>query len=94
MANYTDMQMKMRAEVDSIIGDRMATHEDRNACHYVNAFITEALRFRGVVPLGVPHKAFTDYKLGNYCLKLNLFIQNMLCPFYRKVAYWDLKQIT
>ena len=73
MANNIDMQMKMRAEVDSLIGDRMATHEDRNTCHYVNAFIAEALRFRGVAPLGVPHRAVIDYKLGNYNLSLEKF---------------------
>ena len=64
MANYTDMQMKMRREVEEVIGDRMATHEDKNHCHYINAFIGETLRFRSVAPLAVGHKAFVNYKLG------------------------------
>ena len=64
MANNTQMQIKMRTEIDEKIGDRVATHEDRKECHFVNAFIAEALRFRGVAPLGVPHRAVVDYKLG------------------------------
>jgi cytochrome P450 len=64
MANDTQMQRRMRDEVENNIGDRMATHEDMKSCAFVNAFIAEALRFRGVAPLSVPHRAMTDYKLG------------------------------
>ena len=64
MANNIEMQIKMRAEIENNIGDRMATHEDRKECPFVSAFIAEALRFRGVLPLGVPHRALVDYKLG------------------------------
>ena len=64
------MQLKLRQEINDIIGDRMATHEDKKQCHFVNAFIAEALRYRGVAPIGVPHKALVDYKLG---IKLYIF---------------------
>ena len=66
MANNTEIQAKLRKEVEDNIGDRLATHEDKKSCHYVNAFIAETLRFRGVAPLGVPHRAMVDYKLGNF----------------------------
>ena len=65
MANDTQMQIKMREEVEALIGDRIAVHEDRPNCHYINAFIAEALRFRGVAPLSVPHRALCDYRFGN-----------------------------
>ena len=64
MANNTDMQKNMRSEVEDIIGDRIAVHEDIAKCHYVNAFIAETLRLRAVVPLSVPHRALCDYEIG------------------------------
>ncbi|CAG2120860.1 unnamed protein product [Medioppia subpectinata] len=63
MANNRQMQIRLRDEIESVIGDRMATHEDRNRCHYVNAFIAETLRYRPVAPGGVPHTAMCDTHL-------------------------------
>ena len=64
MANNTDMQKNMRSEVENIIGNRIAVHEDIAKSHYVNAFIAEALRYRDVGPLAVPHTALCDYEIG------------------------------
>ncbi|CAG2122785.1 unnamed protein product, partial [Medioppia subpectinata] len=60
------MQQKLRQEIESQIGDRMPTHEDRNRCHYVMAFIAETLRVKNVVPSGVFHRAVVDSTIGNY----------------------------
>ncbi|CAG2122706.1 unnamed protein product, partial [Medioppia subpectinata] len=59
------MQQKLRQEIESQIGDRMPTHEDRNRCHYVMAFIAETLRARNVARFGVTHKAVVDTKIDN-----------------------------
>ena len=64
MAKYPEMQAKMRKEVDDQIGDRLVMQEDKSNCHYVNAFISEVLRLRGVAPLGVPHKAICDTEIS------------------------------
>ncbi|CAG2173725.1 unnamed protein product [Oppiella nova] len=56
MTYYPEMQRKLRQEIETQIGDRMPTHEDRNRCHYVMAFIAETMRFRNVTPQGVPHR--------------------------------------
>jgi cytochrome P450 len=64
MANYIDMQIKLREEVENVIGDRIATHEDKQKCHYINAFIAECLRFRPVLVLAVPHRAICDTQIG------------------------------
>ena len=67
MTYYPEMQRKLRQEIETQIGDRMPTHEDRNRCHYVMAFIAETMRLRNVVPLGVPHRALVDIQIGiNY----------------------------
>ncbi len=34
-----DIQIKLLEEVENVVGDRSPTHEDKQNCHYVNAFI-------------------------------------------------------
>ncbi|CAG2109133.1 unnamed protein product [Medioppia subpectinata] len=82
MSYYPEMQQKLRQEIESQIGDRMPTHEDRNRCHYVMAFIAETLRFRNVVPTGLPHKTLVDTKLDKYTIPKNMSVfvyQSIIC---------------
>ena len=64
MTYYPEFQKKLRQEIENEIGDRIPTHEDRNRCHYVMAFIAEILRLRNVAGSGVPHKAVVSSKIG------------------------------
>ena len=70
MANNIEMQLRMRHEINDIIGDRVADNHNKNDCHYVNAFIAETLRYKGVAPLGVPHVALCDMQLGSKYLNV------------------------
>ena len=56
---------KLRHEIECEIGDRIPTHEDKNRCHYVMAFISETLRLNNIIPQGVQHKAVVTTKIGN-----------------------------
>jgi len=62
MANYPEMQRKMREEVEEQIGDRIPVQNDKQNCD-VNAFISETLRHRIIVELGVGHKAVCDVEM-------------------------------
>ena len=44
MANYIEMQRKMRKEIEEQIGDRIPVQNDKQNCDYVNVFISETLR--------------------------------------------------
>ena len=63
MANYPEMQTKMRKEIEEQIGDRIPVQNDKQNCHYVNAFISETLRHRIIAPMGVGHKAICDVEI-------------------------------
>jgi hypothetical protein len=65
-ANFPSMQKRMRDEIYEMIGDHIPTQEDRNKCHFTQAFISEVLRFRNVLPFGVPHETMRDSELGLY----------------------------
>lgn len=66
MSNYTSVQNKLRAEINSIIGDRRPVQEDMKSCHYVRAFISECQRFRGITPFGTFHATICDTELCGY----------------------------
>ncbi|CAG2102531.1 unnamed protein product, partial [Medioppia subpectinata] len=79
-------KQKLRQEIESQIGDRMPTHEDRNRCHYVMAFIAETLRARNVVPSGLPHKAIVNTKLDKYTIPENMGVwvyQGIVCSNHK-----------
>ncbi|XP_054154606.1 farnesoate epoxidase-like [Oppia nitens] len=72
LSNDLNVQKKLRNEISDKIGDRLPTLDDRQRCHYVMAFISETLRFRNVVPVGVAHKVIVDSKIGNYRIPKNM----------------------
>ena len=47
--------------------DRLPVPSDKDYLPYVNATLHEIMRFRNVLPLGVPHAARFDCKLGVCC---------------------------
>ena len=68
MANYPEMQKKMRREVEEQIGDRIPLQDDKRNCDYVNAFITETMRHYVIVPLSVPHKTVCDVEISKFIM--------------------------
>lgn len=65
MANYPEMQTKMRKEVEEQIGDKIPDQKDKPNCHYINAFIFEILRHRTMAPMLLPHKTTSDVTISN-----------------------------
>ena len=63
MANYPEMQKKMRKEIEEQIGDRIPVQNDKQNCDYVNAFMSETLRYRNVSPMGLGSKAICDVEI-------------------------------
>ena len=64
IAYYPEVQQKLRQEIESEIGDRIPTHEDRYRLHFVMAFLWETIRLRNIVPTPLPHKTLGSAQLG------------------------------
>ncbi|CAG2176594.1 unnamed protein product, partial [Oppiella nova] len=86
---YPEMQRKLRQEIETQIGDRMPTHEDRNRCHYVMAFLSETLRFRNVAPFGVVHKALVRTTIGEYTVPENMGVMVYQGVILRNDKDWE-----
>ena len=84
-----NIEKRLRKEVNEQIGDRIPTHEDRNRCHYVMAFITETLRHSNVVPSGVQHKTMVNTKLGDYTIPEGIEVIAFQGYIMHQKEHWD-----
>ena len=64
MTYYPEFQQIIRQEIENQIGNRIATHEDTDRCHFLKAFISETLRLRNPVPCAIPHSTNAPAKIG------------------------------
>ncbi|CAG2104911.1 unnamed protein product [Medioppia subpectinata] len=63
IAYYPDYQDKLRNEINNELGDCMPVIEDKSKLNYTMAFISEILRYKNPIPIGVPHKMLDDSQL-------------------------------
>ncbi|KAF8625149.1 hypothetical protein AX17_006927 [Amanita inopinata Kibby_2008] len=74
-----DVQKKAQDEIDSVIGsDRLPTLADRSNLPYVNAIVSEILRWNSVAPTGVPHRAAQDGVISGYFIPKDAVIMTNL----------------
>ncbi|KAG1746566.1 cytochrome P450 [Suillus paluster] len=68
-ACFPEEQAKVQAELDAVIGrNRAPTFADQNSLPRLQAFISEALRWRPVAASGFPHKTTKEVIWENYCI--------------------------
>ncbi|KAF5309807.1 hypothetical protein D9611_013581 [Ephemerocybe angulata] len=74
-----DVQKKAQEEIDRVVGnDRLPNHDDRPNMPYLNAVLTEVLRWNSVAPSGVPHVAIEDGFVGGYFIpKDSMILANL-----------------
>ncbi|KAG1807806.1 cytochrome P450 [Suillus subaureus] len=66
---FPDEQAKVQAELDTVIGrHRAPTFADQGSLPCLQAFISEALRWRPVASAGMAHRTTEDVIWENYCI--------------------------
>ncbi|CAE6452922.1 unnamed protein product [Rhizoctonia solani] len=69
MIHNPDVQTKAQEELDAVLGNqRLPTMEDQDSLPYISRVIKEVLRWRPVVPLGVPHACAEDDTYKGYAI--------------------------
>uniref|UniRef100_A0A8C9ZN86 Uncharacterized protein n=1 Tax=Sander lucioperca TaxID=283035 RepID=A0A8C9ZN86_SANLU len=69
MAKYPEIQAKVQAEIDRVIGQsRQPSMEDRANLPYTDAVLQEIQRFGNVIPLSLPRVTDRDIQLGGYTI--------------------------
>ncbi|XP_037292138.2 steroid 17-alpha-hydroxylase/17,20 lyase [Rhipicephalus microplus] len=65
LAKEPSIQEKIQKEIEDTIGSAPPVYRDRARLPYTVACLLEALRFRPIAPLGLPHKASVETKVGD-----------------------------
>ncbi|CAA7258706.1 unnamed protein product [Cyclocybe aegerita] len=61
MARYLEVQARAQSEVDAVTrGLRLPDFDDRNSAPYLDAMITETMRWHPVTPMALPHRAMSQ----------------------------------
>uniref|UniRef100_UPI0037E7D684 cytochrome P450 2J6-like n=1 Tax=Semicossyphus pulcher TaxID=241346 RepID=UPI0037E7D684 len=86
MAKYPEIQAKVQAELDRVIGQsRQPSMEDRANLPYTDAVIHEVQRMGNIVPLSVPRMTNRDVQLGCYTIPKGVtIIPNLTSVLYDK----------
>lgn len=67
MALYPEIQLKAQSILENVVGDsRLPEHSDLEKIPYLRAILLETLRWRPIVPFGVPHVLSTDDTYEGY----------------------------
>ncbi|KAK7445453.1 hypothetical protein VKT23_014872 [Stygiomarasmius scandens] len=79
MCLHPEFQMRAQAEIDAVVGrDRLPTFADSPHLPYCHAMAKEALRWRPVDPLGMPHYTIEDdWYEGMYIPKGTVLLANV-----------------
>ncbi|KAG2134023.1 cytochrome P450 [Suillus bovinus] len=68
-ACFPNEQAKVQAELDAVVGrNRVPTFADEQSLPHLHAFISEALRWRPLVPSGLAHRTTKEVVCVNYCI--------------------------
>ncbi|KAF9264351.1 cytochrome P450 [Marasmius fiardii PR-910] len=69
MVLYPEVQARSQKELDKVIGlTRLPDFSDREDLPYINATLSELLRWNPVTPLGFPHRAMKDDTYDGYLI--------------------------
>ncbi|ELU09845.1 hypothetical protein CAPTEDRAFT_109553 [Capitella teleta] len=89
MINYPEVQRKLQAEVDDVIGDsRPVSLKDRAMMPYTRALIFELLRYTSIVAMGVPHMASVDSSLDGHVIEKGTPVITNLWALHHDEAFW------
>uniref|UniRef100_A0AAZ3QRJ5 Uncharacterized protein n=1 Tax=Oncorhynchus tshawytscha TaxID=74940 RepID=A0AAZ3QRJ5_ONCTS len=81
MAKYPDIQKKVQAEIDEVIGSaRQPSMDDRADMPYTYAVIHEIQRFGNIVPFTPPRVANKDTTVAGYLVPKGMMVLPMLKP--------------
>jgi len=79
LADYPDVQRRLQEEIDSVVSrDRLPSLDDKQKLPYVEAAILEIMRYKTLVPLGIPHITMCDTEVkGHFIPQGTMVLPNL-----------------
>ncbi|XP_055978278.1 cytochrome P450 2J2-like [Sorex fumeus] len=89
MALYPDIQEKVHAEIDRVIGQmQQPSMALRESMPYTHAVVHEVQRMGNIIPLNVPRAAAADTTLNGYHIPKGTLVLTNLITLHRDPAEW------
>ncbi|KAH0516618.1 Cytochrome P450 2J3, partial [Microtus ochrogaster] len=89
MALYPEVQEKVQAEIDRVIGQgRQPSLADRASMPYTNAVIHEVQRMGNIIPFNVPREVVVATKLAGFDLPKGIMVLTNLTALHRDPKEW------
>ena len=89
MITHPEIQVRVQAEIDEVLGDRPPSLEDRGELSLTEATIMEIQRLGSIAPMAVPHRALADINIRGYKIPKNTAIFSILYHIMRDPEYWQ-----
>lgn len=90
MASYPDIQEKVQAEMDQVVGrERLTSMKDRGSLPFTGATIMEVERMSVVVPLGVPHMASKTAEFRGFTIPKGTVVIPNMWSVHRDPTVWE-----
>nr|XP_015799181.2 cytochrome P450 2U1 [Nothobranchius furzeri] len=89
LALYPDVQDKVQAEIDEIVGRRVPSMTDKGSLPFTEAAIMEVQRLAVVVPLSIPHMVSETTEFRGFTIPKGTVILPNLYSVHRDATVWD-----
>ena len=89
MALHPEIQLKAQTMLSNVVGDsRLPEHSDLENIPYLRAILLEVLRWRPILPFGVPHVLSADDTYEGYDIpKGTMCITVRVCDPLRLISF-------
>ena len=74
LLHFPEVQEKVQAELDHVVGDRKVSLDDKANLPYTNAVLMESMRIATIVPMALPHCATEDMEIAGFHVPKNAII--------------------
>ena len=88
MILHPEIQVRVQEEIDSVLGDRPPTLDDRGQLVFTEATIMEIQRLGSIAGMAVPHRALEDIHVRGYRIPKDTMIWSILYYIMRDPDYW------
>ncbi|XP_025084034.1 steroid 17-alpha-hydroxylase/17,20 lyase-like isoform X3 [Pomacea canaliculata] len=89
LTHNPQVMKRIQEEVDSVMGPRLPSFDDRKAMPFTEAAILEGLRVVSVLPLGLPHLTREDVSTGGFYLPKGTMLLENVWWMNRDPTAWE-----
>ncbi|KAJ7345737.1 hypothetical protein JRQ81_001687 [Phrynocephalus forsythii] len=89
MMKYPEIQKKVQAEIDSVLGSAQPRTEHRIKMPYTDAVVHEVQRFADIVPTNLPHATTMDVTFKGYFIPKGTHIIPLLTSVLHDESQWE-----